>query len=101
MFKTNAPVSLRAWGVVIELPAGSRVDVISGFDPLRGDGFVAADVDQLIALTGNSHDPKYRYLVVPASVVVGETLEEKATVDRIRTIQAFAGDARGDGSRTG
>jgi hypothetical protein len=100
MFKTNAPVSLRAWGAVIELPAGSRVDVINGFDPHRGDSFIAADVEQLIGLTGNNHDPKYRYLAVPASVVVGETPEEKAAVNRIRTIEAFAGDARGDRSHS-
>jgi hypothetical protein len=46
----------------VTIPAGTRAKLVEG----TGGGWVVEDVDLLVRLTGNSHDPHYRYLFLPA-----------------------------------
>lgn len=52
------------------LPAGSAVKLIMNADGIKGDLFALESARQLADLTGNSHDPKYRYLWLEAADVV-------------------------------
>lgn len=65
------------------LPAGSRVVMVKGLSGTSGDGFAAADVAQLKRLSGNAHDPVYRYLVISAADVESDTESERALIARI------------------
>lgn len=57
-----------AWGNRITLPAGTRVRTVpQGLAP--GYFWAVSDVRLLIQLTGNSHDPVYRWCGVPADAV--------------------------------
>lgn len=57
-----------AWGTPITLPAGTRVRTAEqGLAP--GYFWAVADVRLLIQLTGNSHDPVYRWCAVPIDAV--------------------------------
>jgi hypothetical protein len=54
-----------AWGTRITLPKGTEILEVKG----TGGGFAVKDTALLVELTGNSHDPIYRYLwVAPADV---------------------------------
>lgn len=95
MYRTNKDLELTAFDFLpkalrtpFTLPAGSKVELVPQMDGLKGDGFAAGDVDQIIALTGNSHDPRHRYLAIQAADVDGETPLEIAEVDRIRSNEA-------------
>lgn len=57
---------------MVEIPAGTRVALIPGLDGLTGDGWVVSDIALLVKLTGNSHDPHYRYCVIPSDAVAAE-----------------------------
>jgi hypothetical protein len=93
-YRTTRPLELRAWdhrgmfgaGSTFTLPAGSHARLVKRLDGLRGDGFAAASIAQLVALTGNSHDPKYRYVPLPADAIEGETEAERAEVARVAGI---------------
>lgn len=60
---------MNLWGMSCTVPQGTRVKLIVGADGVKGDVWAIADVAVLIALTGNDHDPKYRYAWVPADAV--------------------------------
>lgn len=51
----------------VTIPAGTRVALV----PIPAPEWVVDDVPLLVKLTGNAHDPKYRYCVVPADAVAG------------------------------
>lgn len=60
-------LSVDAWGVDIVLPAGTRVrEVANGMGVIE---YAIDDVALLQRLTGNSHDPVYRWLFVPGEAV--------------------------------
>jgi len=66
---------VNAWGCWITIPAGTRVRTIeSGAvrldHPHPGYEWAVADVKLLKQLTGNDHDPVYRYLCVPSGTPV-------------------------------
>lgn len=91
-YRTTRDLELRAWdhrGLQGEgapsfiLPAGSRAALVKGLSGLAGDGFAALNIRQLIELTGNSHDPKYRYVCLPADAIEGDSAAERAEVARI------------------
>jgi hypothetical protein len=69
MAKTNRELTLNAWNTQIDLPAGTLVRLIKGADGILGDLYAVESQKLLIELTGNSHDPKYRYLFVPSDAV--------------------------------
>lgn len=50
----------------ITIPAGTRLVLV---DQPQGAAYAVDDVPLLIRLTGNTHDPKYRYVFVPNSIV--------------------------------
>ena len=65
--KTNKEITTIYCGSRITIPEGSEVLHIDG----NGGGFVLASTSQLVALTGNTHDPKYRYCWVDSNDVDG------------------------------
>jgi len=69
MAKLNRDVSMTYCGTPITLPAGTRVHLIKGASGTQGDLWAVSDIRQLMDLTGNRHDPKYRYAWVPADAV--------------------------------
>lgn len=88
MYRTNKDIVTAAYRFKGEstwtLPVGSRATLVKGLSGIAGDGFTAANVAQLKDLSGNSHDPVYRYLIIAAVDVDGETDSERLTVARIR-----------------
>jgi hypothetical protein len=92
-YRTNRPIKSHAFcqtaggnpiGDAWTLPAGARVHLIKGFEGGTRDGFVAADVAQLKALSGNTHDPVYRYMQIDPLHVEGVGAESVADVERLR-----------------
>lgn len=69
MAKTNRDVDLHYHGTDITLPKGTRVELIRGASGTEGDKWAVASIRLLMDLTGNTHDPKYRYAWVPADAV--------------------------------
>lgn len=67
--RTTRDLPLNLWGSDIILPEGTRVLQLKGASGTEGDLFAVADIAELIRLTGNSHDPKYRYAFVPSDAV--------------------------------
>lgn len=65
--RTNQDVQAVYCGTPITIPAGTAVKAVpsSGGRTL----FAVVSVKLLIDLTGNTHDPKYRYCFVPADAV--------------------------------
>jgi hypothetical protein len=57
-------VTANLWGSVVTIPAGTRCELVRGASGTKGDLFAIADVAKLIELTGNAHDPHYRYAFV-------------------------------------
>ena len=74
-YVTTRSLELVAWanvtrgGYPFTLPAGSAVSLVKGLSGTTGDGYVVASVRQLTELTGNAHDAKHRYVVVPDDAV--------------------------------
>jgi hypothetical protein len=62
VFEAQSPM-LRT---TITIPAGTKLRLVD--DPM-GVAWAVDDVQLLIELTGNSHDPIYRYVYVPNSLV--------------------------------
>lgn len=54
---TKRDIHTTLWGVNVVIPKGERVKFVEG----NGGGFVIEDTQLLISLTGNTHDPIYRY----------------------------------------
>jgi hypothetical protein len=69
--KHDLPVT--AWGTPIVLPKGTRVGLVKGASGTEGDLFAVSSVALLQSLTGNKHDPVYRYLFVAHSDVEEST----------------------------
>jgi hypothetical protein len=57
MAKTNRDIEAELWGSRVTIPAGTPVHFIKG----AGGGWVVSSAKLLMDLTGNTHDPKYRY----------------------------------------
>ncbi|QSY98569.1 hypothetical protein J2J97_32205 (plasmid) [Rhizobium bangladeshense] len=57
-------VQLTLWGSEVTLPAGTAVHLVKGADGIKGDLYAVTSVPLLVKLTGNAHDPKYRYAFV-------------------------------------
>ena len=69
MSKLNRDVEMVYHGTPITLPAGTIVDLIKGASGTQGDLYAVRSIALLIELTGNTHDPKYRYAFVPTDAV--------------------------------
>lgn len=72
MLKTRHDLVKTWWGSTITVPKGTRVRLIKNADGLRGDLFAIDDVRLLVGLTGNTHDPYYRYAVVEPEEVADD-----------------------------
>lgn len=57
--------TLTLWDCTFTLPAGTQMQLIQGI----GGGWAVRSVKLLIDLTGNTHDPVYRYCFVPKELV--------------------------------
>lgn len=57
MAVTNRDITANLWGSTVTIPAGTRVHFVKGI----GGGWVVSSAKLLIELTGNTHDPIYRY----------------------------------------
>lgn len=56
---------LTIWGSTITLPRGTRLELVNHTSAGKG-GVWAVESEKLLSeLTGNTHDPKYRYCFVP------------------------------------
>lgn len=66
---TSHMITMKAFGSVFTLPPGTRVHLVVGADGIKGDLWAVSDVKLLQELTGNAHDPKYRYAWVDAAAV--------------------------------
>ena len=69
MAKTNRPLEMNLWGVTTTIPEGTPVILVKGADGLMGDLWAVQSKKLLVELTGNTHDPKYRYAFVPSDAV--------------------------------
>lgn len=69
MAKLNRDVSMNYHGTPITLPAGTTVTLVKEASGTEGDLYAVQSVKLLIELTGNAHDPKYRYAFVPTDAV--------------------------------
>ena len=69
MPKLNRDISMNYHGTPITLPTGTAVTLVKGASGTEGDLYAVESVKLLIELTGNTHDPKYRYAFVPADAV--------------------------------
>lgn len=71
---TSRDLPLTLWGTDVVLPAGTEVMLLentSGTAPF--DLWAVKSEKLLMQLTGNAHDPKYRYAWVPADAVAPPT----------------------------
>ena len=69
MAKLNRNINMLYHGTPITLPAGTAVTLVKGASGTEGDLYAVESVKLLIELTGNTHDPKYRYAYVPTNAV--------------------------------
>ena len=58
--KLKRDVRANLWGVEVTIPKGTALVEVKG----HGGGFAVASINLLQELTGNKHDPKYRYVWV-------------------------------------
>lgn len=66
---TNRDLPMNLWGSSFTLPKGTRVRLVKNASGTEGDLWAVESIALLIELTGNSHDPKYRFAFVPADSV--------------------------------
>lgn len=66
---TKRDIPMRLWGVNVVIPKGAQVKFVKDADGIKGDLFAVASTQLLVALTGNRHDPFYRYAWVEAEDV--------------------------------
>ena len=64
MSKLNRDVPMNLWGTAAVIPAGTAVHRVNG-----DSDYVVTSVQLLIELSGNTHDPIYRYVFVPTDAV--------------------------------
>ena len=69
MAHTKRDLTLTAWGATFTLPNGTAVHKVKNASGTEGDLWAVTSTALLIDLTGNTHDPKYRYCFVPESEV--------------------------------
>lgn len=67
--RTNRDLPMVAWDTPVILPKGTLVRLIKNASGTEGDLWAVSSKKLLMALTGNTHDPKYRYCWVPADAV--------------------------------
>lgn len=87
MFKTIRDIAFpesRAYPA-FTLPAGTVVVLIKGADGIKGDLWAVRDAKVIIDLTGNTHDPIYRYTWVEAADV-GEVVTIASEAERFRLL---------------
>lgn len=72
MLKTRHDLVKTFWGSTVTIPKGTRVRLIKNADGVRGDLFAVDDVLLLMKLTGNKHDPKYRYAFIEPEEVADD-----------------------------
>jgi hypothetical protein len=54
------------------LPKGASVVLVKRADGIKGDLWAVRDAKIIMGLTGNTHDPKYRWTWVPDDAVEGQ-----------------------------
>lgn len=69
---TTRDLELDLWGSKVTLPKGTRVRLIKGASGTEGDLYAVESTKLLMDLTGNTHDPNYRYAFVPTDAVAEE-----------------------------
>lgn len=57
------------WDCTFVLPKGTQVELIRGASGTKGDLWAVRSTKLLMDLTGNTHDPKYRYCFVNEELV--------------------------------
>lgn len=62
MYRTTEDIDLDLWGASVTIPRGTAIKK----SPC---GFFVESIRLLIKLTGNTHDPIYRYAWVPEAFV--------------------------------
>ena len=65
-FRTSRDLDIVAFDVPIKVPAGTRLVPSTGG---MGTDYAIASSDWLMKATGNTHDPKYRFVFVPKDAV--------------------------------
>lgn len=69
MPRTTRDLQLTLWGAAVTLPKGTAVTLVKGGSGTEGDVYAVRDTALLVKLTGNRHDPRYRYAFVPTDAV--------------------------------
>lgn len=67
---TTRSLELSFCGSKFTLPAGTLCHLVKGADGLKGDLYAVSQAKVIMDLTGNKHDPIYRYCWVPADAVI-------------------------------
>lgn len=65
-YRTSRELDLIAFGIPIKVPAGTALVPSKGG---MGVDYAVASQAWLVAMTGNTHDPKYRFVFVPKDAV--------------------------------
>lgn len=64
-YRLKRELEVNAWGAKITLPIGTKICLVIE----ENGGYAVADSEWLKQVTGNTHDPEYRFLYVPADAV--------------------------------
>ncbi len=81
-------LAVTCWpGVMVDRPKGITITLPEGtvLRPVIDNGqvqYAVDDIDLLVRLTGNDHDPQYRYVYVPTEEVKKEVLGWRAVVKK-------------------
>lgn len=67
--RTSRDLEMNLWGGRFTVPAGTEVTLVRDASGTEGDLYAVASVALLMQLTGNTHDPTYRYAWVPNDAV--------------------------------
>lgn len=73
-------VTKTLWGSTFTIPAGTLVKLVEGASGTQGDLYGVADVALMKRLSGNAHDPDFRWCYVDAADVL--TTQESMLLDR-------------------
>ncbi len=69
MSALNRDLPITLWGSEVVIPKGTKVRLIKSASGTEGDLYAVESISLLMELTGNTHDPKYRYAFVPTDAV--------------------------------
>jgi hypothetical protein len=61
---TSKDIPMSLWGSPVVIPKGTEVILVKGASGIEGDLWAIKSERLLMDLTGNTHDPKYRYVFV-------------------------------------